>query len=71
MSSISLALDCPKSEEEIVMELGLTGRTAVISGGSKGIGAAIAKGLAAEGVNIVLLARGKGQGKTKAEFLDD
>ena len=41
------------------MELGLKGRTAVISGGSKGIGKAIAKGLAAEGVNIVLLARGK------------
>src|SRR3972149_12191478 len=41
------------------MELGLKGRTAVISGGSKGIGKAIAKGLAAEGVNLVLLARGK------------
>ena len=41
------------------MELGLKGRTAVISGGSKGIGRAIAKGLAAEGVNIMLLARGK------------
>jgi NAD(P)-dependent dehydrogenase (short-subunit alcohol dehydrogenase family) len=41
------------------MELGLIGRTAVISGGSKGIGKAIAKGLAAEGVNVVLLARGK------------
>ena len=41
------------------MELGLKGRTAVISGGSKGIGKAIAKGLAAEGVNVVLLARGR------------
>src|SRR3972149_11328247 len=41
------------------MELGLKGRTAVISGGSKGIGKAIAKGLVAEGVNVVLLARGK------------
>jgi NAD(P)-dependent dehydrogenase (short-subunit alcohol dehydrogenase family) len=41
------------------MELGLKGRTAVISGGSKGIGKAIAKGLAVEGVNLVLLARGK------------
>lgn len=41
------------------MELGLTGRTAVITGGSKGIGRAVAKSLAAEGVNLVLLARGK------------
>ncbi|HEY7187868.1 MAG TPA: SDR family oxidoreductase [Vicinamibacterales bacterium] len=43
------------------MELGLKGRAAVITGGSKGIGRAIAKGLAAEGVNLVLLARGKEQ----------
>lgn len=41
------------------MELGLKGRTAVITGGSTGIGKASAKGLAAEGVNLVLLARGK------------
>lgn len=41
------------------MDLNLAGRTAVISGGSMGIGKAIAKGLAAEGVNLVLLARGQ------------
>ncbi len=41
------------------MELGLKGRTAVIAGGSMGIGKAAARGLAAEGVNLVLLARGK------------
>ena len=41
------------------MELGLKGRTAVITGGSKGIGKSIAKGLAAEGVNVVLIARNK------------
>ncbi|HEY7125513.1 MAG TPA: SDR family oxidoreductase [Ktedonobacterales bacterium] len=40
------------------METGLRGRTAVIAGGSVGIGKASAKGLAAEGVNLVLLARG-------------
>jgi len=41
------------------MELGLKGRAAVITGGSKGIGKAIARGLGAEGVNLVLLARGR------------
>lgn len=41
------------------MELGLRGRTAVITGGSKGIGKNIAKGLAGEGVNLVLIARNK------------
>ena len=41
------------------MELGLKGRTAVVVGGSMGIGKAAARGLAAEGVNVVLLARGK------------
>jgi NAD(P)-dependent dehydrogenase (short-subunit alcohol dehydrogenase family) len=41
------------------MELGLSGRTAVITGGSKGIGKSIARALAAEGVNVVLLARNK------------
>ena len=43
------------------MELGLKGRVAVISGGSRGIGKAIACGLAAEGVHVMLLARGKEQ----------
>ena len=41
------------------MELGLKGRTAVITGGSTGIGKAAARGLALEGVNLVLLARGQ------------
>jgi len=49
------------------MELGLNGRTAAITGGSKGIGRAIARGFAAEGVNLVLLARGKEQLERAAE----
>jgi len=49
------------------MELGLKGRAAAITGGSKGIGRAIARGLAAEGVNLVLLARGKEQLEKTAE----
>jgi 3-oxoacyl-[acyl-carrier protein] reductase len=49
------------------MEMGLKGRAAAITGGSKGIGRAIARGLAAEGVNLVLLARGKEQLERTAE----
>jgi len=41
------------------MDLRLKGRTAVVTGSSKGIGRAIAKGLAQEGVNLVMLARTK------------
>src|SRR3984957_19111103 len=40
------------------MDLGLRGKVAVITGGSVGIGLAIAEGLAAEGVDIAIPARG-------------
>jgi len=39
------------------MDLKLTGRTALITGASKGIGAGIAEWFAQEGVNVVLVAR--------------
>ncbi len=41
------------------MELELAGRTALITGGSKGIGRACAESLAAEGLHLHLAARGK------------
>lgn len=39
------------------MDLGLAGKTALVTGGSKGIGAAIAAALAREGVRVALCAR--------------
>lgn len=41
------------------MDMGLNGKTAVVTGGSKGIGRAIALGLAAEGVAVAVCARGE------------
>jgi NAD(P)-dependent dehydrogenase (short-subunit alcohol dehydrogenase family) len=43
------------------MDLGLQGKIAVITGGSTGIGLAVAEGLAAEGVHVVLCARDEAQ----------
>jgi 3-oxoacyl-[acyl-carrier protein] reductase len=39
------------------MDLGLTGRTALVTGGSRGIGYAVARLLRAEGAHVALLAR--------------
>jgi 3-oxoacyl-[acyl-carrier protein] reductase len=40
-----------------MMELGLTGRRAVVTGGATGIGKAIAEGLAREGVTVAITSR--------------
>ena len=42
------------------MDLGLSDRTAIVTGGSLGIGKAIARELAREGANVVIAARSKG-----------
>lgn len=48
------------------MDMGLTGKVAVITGGSVGIGLAVANGLAAEGAHIVIAARGAERAETEA-----
>lgn len=49
------------------MDLGLKGKLAVITGGSVGIGLAVAEGLAAEGCNLILSARGEERLNGEAE----
>lgn len=41
------------------MDLGLSGSAAVVTGGSKGMGLAIAETLAAEGARVAVMARGQ------------
>lgn len=51
------------------MDLGLTGKKCVVAGASRGIGRAIARGLAAEGAHVAICARGAGPlGEAEAEL---
>lgn len=51
------------------MELGLRGRTAIVCGGSAGIGLAVAEALIEEGANVAMFARGREQLEREAERL--
>jgi len=42
------------------MDLGLPGKHAIVTGGSRGIGKAIARELAREGVDVAIVARTRG-----------
>ena len=53
------------------MDLGLRGKVAVITGASIGIGLAVANGLAAEGVHIVLAARQADRLEAEAKSVAD
>ncbi len=45
----------------------MTGQTAVVTGGSKGLGKAIAEGLASAGANIALISRNQSEAEAAAE----
>lgn len=51
------------------MELGLTGRTAIVCGASSGMGLAVARALAAEGANVAMFARRRDVLEPEAERL--
>jgi 3-oxoacyl-[acyl-carrier protein] reductase len=51
------------------VHLGLRGRAAIVTGGSQGIGRAIARALAAEGANLTICSRREGPLRSTAEAL--
>jgi 3-oxoacyl-[acyl-carrier protein] reductase len=51
------------------MELGLTGKTAIVTGASKGLGQAIAAELAGEGVDLAICSRSDAEIKEAAEAI--
>ena len=53
------------------MDLELSGKTAIVTGGSRGIGKAIARELGREGVDVAIAARGREELETAAKELAD
>ncbi len=53
------------------MDLELTGRRAIVTGGSRGIGLAVGRALAAEGADVALVARGREALEAAAQQLAD
>jgi 3-oxoacyl-[acyl-carrier protein] reductase len=51
------------------MDLGLTGKVAIVTGGSRGLGLAAAQALVAEGANLLICARGEAALKQAASDL--
>ena len=51
------------------MDLGLKGKVAVVTGGSVGIGLAVAQGLAAEGVHVALVARERPRARERSRAI--
>ena len=51
------------------MDLGLKGKKAIVTGGSRGIGKCVAETLAAEGVDIAICARNEEEVKTAVDSL--
>ena len=51
------------------MDLGLTGKVAIVTGGSRGLGLGAAQALIAEGANVVICARGAEQLQKAVEQL--
>ena len=58
IAEISDTQGCDRPRRKIV-DLGLAGSAAVVTGGSKGMGLAIAQTLAAEGARVAVMARGQ------------
>jgi NAD(P)-dependent dehydrogenase (short-subunit alcohol dehydrogenase family) len=49
----------------------LTGKTAIVTGGSKGLGFSMAQGLASAGANVVLVSRNAEEAQQKAQAIAD